>query len=278
MGQRVGVVGLGKMGGGIERRLRGRGVETVGFDLNPSLGGCATLGELVERADVILLSLPDARAVESAVLSEGGLAELARAEQVVVDTSTSRPEIVVRAAARLYERGVDFLDAPVSGGRAGAEAGTLTMLVGGDRQILERVEPTLSLLTSKRVHLGAVGTAQTAKLLNNLLVATGLVAVGEALRAARAAGLDDETFIAAINESSGRSAVTEVNVPRWILGGVYDSGFTMKLMRKDVEAAIDLASGLGVEVPVHAAAGLRWSESVAALGDDEDFNRIVELE
>lgn len=283
MMERVGVVGLGRMGLAMATTLSRAGHAVVGHDVAPAAreralaAGVAVadgLGELALSAGVIVSSLPDDAAVTALV---DGLIEAApAADLLLIDTSTIEPETSRALAATLREAGHAMLDAPVSGGPAGAAAGTLTMMVGGEAADIERAAPVLDSLAGKIVHVGANGTGHAAKLVNNLLCATHLLAIGEALLLAEAAGAAPERVMAAVNAASGRSAVSEVNVPRWILSGAFDSGFTMGLMRKDVRLAGRLIDKAGLDAPLSHAAVALWAASAAALADGEDFNRVAD--
>ena len=264
----IGLIGLGQMGGAMARRLVEQGqVPRVWDSHGPARDRAA--GQVVDgpaacAAPVVILSLPDAGAV-AAVLA--ALLPAMPPGGVVVDTSTLDPLAAREVAARAA-----YLDAPVSGGPAGAAAGTLTMMLGGEAAALERARPALSLLASRIIHVGGAGAGQAAKLVNNLLVATHLAAAGEAMRLGAAAGVGPEALLAVVNAASGRSAATEVNWPRWVLNGAFDSGFTAGLMRKDVRLAMALAEATGTPLATCAAAASAWAASDIA--DAEDFNRV----
>lgn len=275
---RVGIVGLGPMGGGMRKRLDSEGWSVSGFDIDASRSEYATIEALCAVSDVVLLSLPDALAVREVALGDSGIAAVGRSGLVVADASTDDPETARALADGLHRRGIDFLDAPVSGGQKGAEEGALSMLVGGDADVLAKVRPLLAVLAKNVLHVGGVGCGQAAKLVNNLLVATELIAVAEALRLGREAGVDAETLLTAINASSGRSAVSEINFPRWILNEAFDSGFSAKLMRKDVRTALELAASRGTNLDLLERAAEIWRDSTGRLPDDHDFNRIAELD
>lgn len=275
---RVGIVGLGPMGGGMRKRLDSEGWSVSGFDIDASRSEYATIEALCAVSDVVLLSLPDALAVREVALGDSGIAAVGRSGLVVADASTDDPETARALADGLHRRGIDFLDAPVSGGQKGAEEGALSMLVGGDADVLAKVRPLLAVLAKNVLHVGGVGCGQAAKLVNNLLVATELIAVAEALRLGREAGIDAETLLTAINASSGRSAVSEINFPRWILNEAFDSGFSAKLMRKDVRTALELAASRGTNLDLLERAAEIWRDSTGRLPDDHDFNRIAELD
>jgi 3-hydroxyisobutyrate dehydrogenase len=283
----VGVIGLGNMGRGMALTLKGAGFRVVGFDVaeatRAALAGegietVATIGAVVAATDIVILSLPTADIVEAVVSGEDGILAHARAGVVIVDTSTSHPETSRKLAALLAPKGIAFIDAPVSGGPKGAITGTMTMVIGADDADLVRVMSVLERISAKRVHVGPVGAGNVAKIVNNLLCAAHLLTAAEAVRIARAAGVDAERLLDGLNAGSGRSGVTLANFPTWVLNGAFDSGFTMKLMRKDVRLAERFTGELGLSLPLAAAAARIWAESAAMIADDEDFNRIVELQ
>jgi 3-hydroxyisobutyrate dehydrogenase len=270
---RVGVVGLGRMGAAMADRLCATGADVAGWDLHADRRAAAAtlaVGDVTAvAAALVVLSLPDDKAV-GAVLAEL-LPHLPRGA-VIADTSTLDP-----MAARRFEReaatlGLHYLDAPVSGGPAGAAAGTLSMMVGGAAEALEQARPALSRIAARILHVGGPGAGQVAKLVNNLLVATHLVTAAEALRLGARAGVSPEALLPVVNAASGRSAATEVNFPRWILSGGFDSGFTAGLMRKDVRLALGLADAVGVELDACARAAAAWLGD--GVPDAEDFNRL----
>jgi 3-hydroxyisobutyrate dehydrogenase len=178
-------------------------------------------------------------------------------------------------AAVCAAKGIGFIDAPVSGGPAGAKAGTLTTMIGGDGAHLMAALPVIEAIAAKVIHVGASGAGNVAKLVNNLLVAVNLLTVSEAMRLSEAAGVPTAEVLKVINAASGRSAVSEVNYPRWIQPEAFDSGFTMGLMRKDVRLAQALVGETGLDLPLAELAARIWQESASRLADGEDFNRIV---
>jgi 3-hydroxyisobutyrate dehydrogenase len=171
-----------------------------------------------------------------------------------------------------------FLDAPVSGGPIAANAGTMTMLIGGDAAAFEKAKPVLEKITAKIVQVGSSGAGHAAKIANNMLCAANLVLVGEAIKIAEASGVSADSLLEGINAGSGKSAVSEVNYPRWILNDAFDSGFTMGLMRKDVRLARELAAQNDIKLPGFAAIAQMWADSAGSLPDSNDFNRISQFE
>lgn len=281
----VAVIGLGQMGLGMAATLAGKGFRVSGHDPSQARAelareaGIVVPGELtkaVAEAGVIVLSLPLAAHVCETV--EGRLIGHATAGAVIVDTSTSQAAVSRRLAGLCAKAGLGFLDAPVSGGPAGARAGALTFMIGGEAQYLERAQAVIEAMAAKIIHVGASGAGNIAKLVNNLLVAANLLTVSEAMRLSEAAGVPAADALKVVNAASGRSGVSEVNYPRWVLNEAFDSGFTMGLMRKDVRLAIAMAREFGVALPMADLVGRIWADSAAALADSEDFNRITNLE
>lgn len=281
----AGVIGLGRMGLGMAANLAAKGFSTLGLDPSAERQGLARdrgiaiasdLGALCAACHVVLASLPTAEHVDEVVTGAGGFLAGGRPGAVFIDTTTSEASVSRRLAAAAAAKGLGFLDAPVSGGPAGAEAGTLTMMIGGDAAHLERAMPALEAISAKRLHVGGPGAGNVAKLVNNLLVGAHLLTVSEAVRLSEAAGVPAADVLAAVNAASGRSAVSEVNYPRWILNGAFDSGFTMGLMRKDVGLAAALMRETGMTLPVSDLVARIWADSAARLADGEDFNRIVQ--
>lgn len=280
----IGVVGLGRMGLGMAANAAARGFRTLGSDPSPERVALAqakgvvalSLADLFAASDVVIASLPTADVVATVVEAPDGFLAKAPEGAVFVDTSTSEAGVSRRLAVLAVEKGLGFIDAPVSGGPAGAEAGTLTMMIGGEAGHLARVLPALEAISAKRLHVGGPGAGNVAKLVNNLLVGAHLLTVSEAVRLSEAAGVPAADVLAVVNAASGRSAVSEVNYPRWVLNGGFDSGFTMGLMRKDVRLAAALAAEVGVDLPVSDLVARIWADSAALIADGEDFNRIAE--
>lgn len=283
----IGIIGLGNMGRGMALTLEDAGFAVTGYDVVAAARealaaeGIAIadgVGAVVAAADIVILSLPTAEIVARVVEGADGIIAHARTGVVIVDTSTSHPETSRRLATLLKNRGMAFIDAPVSGGPKGAASGTMTMVIGAEDADLARVLPVLERMSAKRVHVGGVGAGNVAKIVNNLLCAAHLLTAAEALRIADAAGVDPERLLDGLNAGSGRSGVTLVNVPNWILNRAFDSGFTMQLMRKDVRLAAQFVGELGLSLPIATDTARIWADSVTSIADTEDFNRIVELQ
>jgi len=280
----VGVVGLGNMGLGMAASLVRAGFVVLGTDLSEARRPLAeqegvrfeTLAAVLQGADALVFSLPLARDVEAVVTAEGGLLARHDRKVVVIDTSTSDPGTTRRLAARLAEAGHALLDAPVSGGPSGAREGTLTMMIGGEATDLALVAKVIAALSARAVHVGPSGAGNIAKLVNNLLVAAHLVTTGEAMRLSEAAGLPAEAVLKVVNAATGRSAISEVMLPRWVLPGTFDSGFSAGLMRKDVRLALELAAATGTDLPLSAHVADIWATTKHRIADTDDFTRMAD--
>ncbi len=279
---RAGIIGTGAMGGRIGARVRSGGDRVLGYDRDaarPAASGLTpaeSIGALVREVDVVLLSLPDSPVIETVVLGDGGVLEHARAGQVVIDLSTASPRSTQRIAAALAEHGVRFLDAGISGGARAADAGTLTLMVGGDGEVLAAVRPVLDRFAGTIFHMGDTGSGHVAKLLNNFLNAIALAATAEVMVAARRSGLDLETFLQVLNASSGVNFATLQRFPHIIRGDYLEGGLTGELMAKDVRLYLDHVARLGVPTFTGPAC-LATFEVINALGyGDQISNRVVD--
>ncbi len=282
MSLKTGIIGCGNMGGGMARRLLSEGMPVTCYDPSQEVlealknDGCSISTDaetLAANVDVLILSLPTAEVVEKVMAN---IHASVKRGTIVLDTSTSKPATSKYLSNLAEEQGYYFLDAPVSGGPIAANAGTMTMLIGGDSKALSIARPVLERITARIVEVGSSGSGHAAKIANNMLCAANLILVGEAIRMAQAAGVAAEELLEGINAGSGRSGVSEVNFPRWILNEQYDSGFTMGLMRKDVRLALELAQQGDVELKAFKGIATLWDESAETLPDSEDFNKIFE--
>jgi 3-hydroxyisobutyrate dehydrogenase len=278
---RTGVIGLGAMGLPMATTLAGKGFTVVGFDLDETRRAKAQEGgvqpaldpsEVFRSCDVVVFSLPAAQHVRSVIEASGLLSEdLPR--RVIIDTSTSEPDVSRSLAATLAARGHGFLDAPVSGGPSGAANGQLSFMIGGTETDFAEAEPQLTAMCSKILHVGDSGAGNVAKLVNNMLVACHMLTTAEGLRLAEAAGVSAGDALRVINAASGRTMLSEVHFPNWILSGTFSSGFASGLMRKDVRLALELADQVQADLPIAQLARQIWSEERSGIADNEDFTR-----
>ena len=282
----LGFVGLGAMGAPMVRRLLAAGHRVLVHDLNPPALAAAVAGGAESRAsaaavaaeaEFVLVSLPTPAAVRAVALGPDGLVE-GGALRVYVDLSTTGARMAQEVARGLAPRGIIALDAPVSGGVAGAEAGTLSVMAAGDPAAFARVRPVLEVIGGNTVFVGeAVGQGQTLKLVNNLLAATTWAAACEALTMGAKAGLDPALMVGVINASSGRSFPTERFVPGPVLNRRFDFGFRMELMAKDMRLALEEAEALGVVMPTCSAARLLYGLALAQGAPGADVTELIRV-
>lgn len=279
---RIGFIGLGNMGARMARCIVDAGRDVLGFDPRPGAvseagaSPAAGAAAVVAGSDVVLLSLPDSRVIESVVHDDEAFLAAVRPGQVVVDLSTASPESTRRIAADLAERGATYLDAGISGGAAAAEKGALTLMVGGDAEALERVRPVLDLFSASIHRCGASGAGHTVKLLNNFLNAIALSATSEVMVAAKKADLDLATVLDVLNASSGVNFATLNRFPKIITGDYLKGGLTNTLMLKDVTLYLELLADLGV-TSLHASGPTASFGLARALGyADQISNTVVD--
>lgn len=248
----VGFIGLGNMGRRMSQCLVRDGIKVLGHDVDPSAieaAGASAAGsprDVGEGAAIVLLSLPDSTVVERVVEGPDGLLGAVADGSVVVDLSTAAPDSTRRLHAAFAERGVEYLDAGISGGAAAAEKGALTLMVGGSEAGLRRVRPIIDHFSSNVFHIGGSGSGHATKLLNNFLNAVALSATAEVMVAARKAGLDLATVLDVLNVSSGVNFATLNRFPHIIEGDYLEGGLTNTLMMKDIVLYAEYASGLGI--------------------------------
>lgn len=272
------------MGSRMVRRLAGRGFRLLVHDNNPAAARAVETSTRVTVArsvtdlaacDPVITMLPDDEAVRACVLgSDGahGLADVMPAGSLVLDMSSSAPQATVDLALLLRERSLRMADAPVSGGVARAEDGTLTIMTGGDEADLDRCRPLLEAMGSHIVRAGGIGAGHAAKALNNMLSASGLVVAIEVLAVGARFGLDPAVLLNILNSSTGRNNSTENKIAQQVLSRAFGGGFSMRLMRKDLATAMDLAHQTGAPAPVSAACFEVWEAAMRRLGAEGDID------
>jgi 3-hydroxyisobutyrate dehydrogenase len=241
----VAFIGLGLMGRLMAANLRRAGYALRTYDLDGT-GNCRSPLEAAEGARILITVLPDGKAVRRALLA--ALPGLARGA-IAIDMSSSDPATTRELGRTLAARGIDLLDAPVSGAKAKARDGTLTIMVGGRSRTLRRVRPLLRRLGERILHTGGLGSGHATKALNNYLGAAGTIAGFEALLVGKAWGLDPKVLVQAINASTGRNSTTERKIPQQVFTGRFASGFRLALMAKDVGIAAQLSKRVRVPAP-----------------------------
>jgi len=235
----------------------------------------ATPAAAARGADVVITCFPVSSDVESLLEgADGLLAGLAKGA-TLVDCTSGDPATSRRIAARLAERGVGYLDAPVSGGVLGAEAGTLTVMVGGEAALLERVRPVIEVFGKKIVHCGAIGAGDAVKAVNNALLALHLWSLAEGLATLRKAGVDPAVALDVINTSSGRSNASMNLFPERVLTRAFPRTFRLALLDKDVGIAAQVAREQGVPAPTLQLTADLFRAAHIALGEEADHVEVV---
>ena len=283
--QKVALLGLGIMGGGMAGNLLKHGYSLNVYNRTRAKAETFaaqgakvvdTPAEAADGADVILAMVGDDDASRAVWLGEDGALEGAKPGAVLVECSTLTPDWVKTLAAKAAEQGCKFLDSPVTGSRAAAENGQLVLLVGGEADVLESVRPVLEAISSTIAHLGPVGAGATYKLINNMMAAVHLAALAEGLALAEQAGLDLQQLVPLINNGAVNSNMVKGKLPRMIERRYDDPDFILKWMQKDVRYALQLGEQRGFTLKTVQAA----AEVLKAAGDkgygEKDMAVVVE--
>src|SRR5690348_520744 len=285
MGEEIGFVGLGNMGGPMANRLIDAGHRLAIYDIReeamvPLLArgaaGTNSSRAVADASDIVFFSLPEPKDVEGEALGAAGVVAGRRAK-IFVDLSTTGPRTTARVVAGLSERGIATVDSPVSGGVAGAKKGTLAVMASGPQALVERVRPLLAIF-GKVFHVGErPGMGQAMKLCNNVLSATSMAVTAEAMVMGVKAGLDPAQMLEVINSGTGRNTATETKFPNEVITRRFTQGFYTGLMYKDVRLCLEEAEALQVPMWVGNAVRMMWQLANSALGPQSDFTEIVRL-
>jgi 3-hydroxyisobutyrate dehydrogenase len=289
---RVGFVGLGRMGLPMTGRLARAGFAVTGFDLDA--GACErfrtagqgriadSVGELGRDSDVVITMLPNGDAVRAVVLgaaprgsSAPALLDVLAPGAIVVDCSSSAPTGTRDLGEILAAKSIGMLDAPVSGGVAGAEAGTLAIMVGGEPQLLERCRPLLAAIGTRIFACGPLGAGHAPEGAQQSGLGSGLFAAAEALLIGRRFGLEPSVMVDVFNASTARNNSTENKFKQFVLSRRFSSGFSLALMVKDLGTALDLAAATSTPAPLAARCRELWSTAGEELEDDADHTAVV---
>lgn len=242
----LGYIGVGLMGGPMTRRLAGLGWQVRGYDIVPERSSVASVADAVQGADVVLLNLPTNDAVEDAL---GKLLPAMKPPQLLVDFSTIPVEACRRHAAKLLKAtGCRWVDAPVSGGPPAVEAGTLTVMAGGEAADLQRLAPLMKDIAGRCTHMGPVGAGLAAKMINQLIVGVGMAMLGEAIGLCEKAGIDAARIPECLGGGYAESNVMKGYWPRMVARDFAPRGYVRQLL-KDLEMVDGWAKGLGGRTP-----------------------------
>ena len=280
---KIGFVGIGNMGGPLARRLLGkvslgvydRAGDRVTAFAEEGAEAAASPRELAARSDIVLTCLPSSKEVREVVFGEDGLAAGLARGGLIADMTTGDPGATRQMAADLAGRGIDLLDAPVSGGPRGAREGTIAIMVGGSDAQFTRIRQVLDLISVNVVHAGEIGAGHAVKAGNNLLNLICRMATFEVVSMLVKDGVDPARAVDIIQKSSGRNYATEITLPDNILSGRMQQGFTTGLMRKDSGVALDIAAAHGLAMPLGELARTLLERTLADYGPDADMSTVA---
>ena len=287
MATSVGFIGVGNMGNPMAGNVLKSGFPLTVFDLNPAAasnliaagarkGG--SVQDVLDQSEIVMTCLPASPDVEALYLSSGGLIERARRDTILIDLSSVLPSTPRKLDPKARERGVHFLEAPVSGGVSGARAATLAVMVGGDVAILERARPVLRAIGPNIFHVGPVGAGNTVKAINNMMACVNSLAMMEGLVLGRKAGLEPNTIYEVVKASSGGSKALE-RIQSAIIPRNFAPGFKVQLMNKDLETFTTIAKELHVPISfANVAQRYQQAALAAGLGDQDTSVAVIIIE
>ncbi|MGI9103984.1 MAG: NAD(P)-dependent oxidoreductase [Terriglobales bacterium] len=278
---RVAFLGLGIMGRPMAANLAKAGHEVVGWNRTPGkqvegVAMAATPAEAARGADVVWMCVSDTPAVEGLLFGENGVESVAQPGMIVADSSTISPAATRHFAERLRARGADYVDAPMTGSKVGAESGQLIFIVGGEPAALERIQPLFNAMGKKVIHMGPTGHGQSAKLGGNLMISLMFEGFAEALTLTTKLGVPRERFLELVNASMIRSGVSDYKAP-FVLRHDFSPNFPLRLMHKDIRLALEAAREARVKLP-----GLETVEEIYEVATEEgkadlDYASTLEL-
>lgn len=278
----IGFIGIGVMGTPMSGHLAQAGYALTIHDVkkeaaeraaarNADIQVASTPREVAEASDIVITMLPSGVYVQDVALGDCGLIEGLRAGSLLLDTSSSEPWLTLQTAKALNARGIEMVDAPVSGALAGAQAADLVFMVGGSKQNVQRVSPLLEILGNRIFHLGPLGAGHAMKCINNLITAMTFMATAEGLTIGKRFGLDPQVMNDVLNVSTGMSWTTRNHIGQRIISRKFDDPFRLDLMVKDIGIAMKLARNLELPLPLSALgqhlwmAADRWAEKGSSL-------------
>jgi 3-hydroxyisobutyrate dehydrogenase len=286
---RVGFVGIGMMGLPMAKRIAGHGYPLQVYDTSAvamkeicAVSGVQAAGSLADigrGCEVVILMLPDSTVVKKVLFGEkDGLAAHLKQGSAVIDMSSSNPSVTRELGPRLEAAGVAFIDAPVSGGVKRAVDGSLAIMAGGEHAVIERVKDLFLTMGKSVIETGMLGSGHAMKALNNYVSAAGLLAACEALKVGADFGIAPDKIVAVLNAGTGKNNSTENKLMQFVVSGLFNSGFSLALMRKDINIATDLAKSVGTDTLLGEVLLKSWTDADAKLkgADHTEIFRMLE--
>lgn len=284
----VGFVGIGMMGLPMSKRIAGQGYPLQVFDTSaaalkeicavPGVKASNSPADIGRACEVVILMLPDSNVVKKVLFGDAdGLAAQLKKGSIVIDMSSSNPSVTRELGPKLEALGVGFIDAPVSGGVKRAVDGSLAIMAGGEHALIERVKPLLLTMGKSIIETGMLGSGHAMKALNNYVSAAGLLAACEALKVGADFGIAPDKIVAVLNAGTGKNNSTENKLMQFVVSGLFNSGFSLALMRKDINIATDLAKSVGTETLLGEVLLKSWTDAEAKLkgADHTEIFRMV---
>ncbi len=284
----VGFIGIGKMGFPMASRIAAQGYPLYVYDISAAAltaicsqtaaRASKTLADIGRNCEAVILMLPDSEVVKRVLFGDKeALTAHLMPGSVVIDMSSSDPSVTREIGPRLKQTGVDFIDAPVSGGVKRAIDGSLAIMAGGDGAVIARVKPLLSTMGKSIIETGMLGSGHAMKALNNYVSAAGLLAACEALKVGADFGIAPDKIVAVLNASTGKNNSTENKMMQYVVSKLFNSGFSLGLMRKDINIATDLAKKMGSKTLLGEVLLKSWKDAEEKLGGTADHTAIFQI-
>lgn len=281
---KVGFIGIGVMGKPMAKNIIGAGYPLFVYDVNEvAVQELVTEGakrvqsprELAQVVDVVITMLPNGAIVEQVLLGEQGIFAGAKPGFTIIDMSSVAPTFTQKMAKLAFEQKIDYIDAPVSGGVKGATEGTLTIMVGGEKELVQRYQSLLEVMGKKIYHVGKVGSGDAVKIVNNLLLGVNMAAAAEAFVLGTKLGLDPKVLLEIISVSSGNSYALAAKMPNFVFKGQFEAGFAIDLQYKDLELAIQTAKEVKVPMILTNVAQQVFEQARASGLGREDISAVI---
>lgn len=284
--RKIGVIGLGNMGGGIAKNLIKAGKDVFVWDIAKAArkpyAQTATIAEpdeMSQKCAIIIFVVPGSPEIDALLKGKNSMLAKPKRGLVLYDFTTSDPVYTQKLAQRAAKKGVTYMDAGMTGGAQGAEKGTMTLMIGGDAEVFKRTAPILALVAQKLIYLGKSGTGHTMKVVHNMITHTNFFALCEAAHLGRRAGIDLADLIEVFNNGNARSFISERRFPDHILSETWDGCSRVFNLYKDVGMAIALADKIGATVNIGRDTYVYLQEAIAQGRAEDDFTRLyVDLE
>lgn len=284
--EKIGVMGVGLMGRPIAENLKKAGFDVFVYDkksevlqelTSEGLIPAKSARELAEKTDIILDVLNDTSSLNQCMEGEDGLLVGLSEGKIIIDMTTSDPEKSVPIGKFLKEKGVYYLDCPMTGGMIGAQNRELVIMAGGDKEVFEKIEHILKYLSKELIYLGPSGSGHYMKLIHNQLSHSTFLAACEAYNLGRRLGMDKEAIIKVFNVGNARSYATEVRFPKFILSGTFKAGASFYTVGKDISLVAKKANQMNFDLPITRATYDYWRYAIEIGHGDDDYSTIVNL-